>query len=305
MRPNREVRQAATRARPHGTAAVAFVALGRAGFGGAAFAQDAADDGPDACTAAGRRIGRFVSRKLDWENRRPRVERVRTLGDGEVWYAVDMGSCCSTGETCGGSSEADDALVGAAGDARFLLTPQELPAIELAPVEPWDEPLRLDGWSRFLAAASAGPETTEEAQALARLIAGDLRPGLGLVPGEDDLQAILAAKTDSVEAAAAARENLRRDGADIVESRADPRDGGFDAVIWLSDFAPDDDAARLRGSSSGFSSSDALQRLRLRIENDGAVSLVEDVAFVIPGSGVGRSRPQPQVGRPPLAVPGP
>jgi hypothetical protein len=272
-------------------------------FAVAVLAQEAADDGPEACSPEARRVARFVSRALHWENRRPIAERRSAVGDGELWYAVDMQACCSLDETCGGSSEADDALVGVVGERRFALTDQSLPTLEFAPVEPWAEPLRLRGWSRFLAAAHAIPTSTEDALSLGRTIVGGLRPGLKLVRGEEELQAILAAKTDSAETAAAARETLREDGGDVVESGAVERDGGFDVTIWISDFAPDDDGAELRRSSSGFSSSEGLQRIRLRIESAGTVLVEEDVAFIIPGCGVGRWRPHPQVVTLPAATP--
>ncbi len=272
-------------------------------FAGGIAAQETPDEGPASCTPQGRSLGRFVRRTLDWESRRPVVERRSVLGDGELWYATDMQACCALDETCGGSSEADDALVGVVGERHWVLTDQALPAPEFAPAEPWTEPVRLRGWIRFLAVAHAVPASADEALSLGRTIVGGLRPGLKLVRNEDDLLAILAAKTDSAEAAVAARETLREDGGDVVESRADVREDGFDVTIWISDFAPDDDGAKLRRSSSGFTSSAGLQRIRLRIEGNGTVLVEEDVAFIIPGCGAGRSRPHPQVVTVPPAAP--
>lgn len=286
-----------------GRGLIAVVLTAVATFAGTVLAQEAADEGPEACTPEARRVARFVARTLHWENRSPTAERRSTLGDGELWYAVDMRPCCSLDETCGGSSEADDALAGVVGDKRFALTDQTLPALELAPVEPWAEPVRLRGWSRFLAAAHATPTSAEDALSLGRLIVGGLRPGLGLVRGEEELQAILAAKSESAEAAVAAREMMREDGGEVVESRADARDDGFDVTIRISDFAPDDEGADLRRSSSGFTSSDGLQRVRLRIESDGTVLVEEDVAFIVPGCGAGSWRPHPQVVTVPAAAP--
>lgn len=206
------------------------------------------------CSAAAREVARFAAHAWHWRTRLPTAEPVATWRRGRIWRVTDNPACCGTG-ACSGSSERADALVGVVGDRMFALTRERTPELDRAESSSAmpRRPMRAVAWSEFLAASGAAPAIEAEAMLIAQRVAAGFWP---------DLRALDPAMTPPQSEAAGAT----------------ARAGGWDVVSWMGARGVRSAEVNYRESSAGVSSAMFRVLVRIRIEPDGTVRIVEAVS---------------------------